>query len=434
MFSRRLWNEMMRIRVTPIALVLAALGYAVQPARGQISRNPTGVNVNAQGATTVFLTFGNLEGYIADEAIWCGELISAAPDIGNRCNSGTIFGSLPLRFDLSTISGDDGFTDIMSIPPSVARRAYQAAVDGASSEFFYVRRFIDPTGVGPDQYVTVTCRLTGGGARVPFSLLDVQVDFVSQAEVLVVDAEAEPPPLSAKIVYNGTGRLVGRWEVVFPGEDAPTADDLLTEATLPEELRGTQKLYTELSRFNVFLPPVGEYTLEGPPVESIPNELEGFYQILLRIEASDDKEGDSSLDAAGAGEGLVHSGAVAGFPMPILRYFVGNALAIVRPDPETGFGLLEPMLNTVLDRDGDLVFGWLEHITAVLYRLEVTTMQGEAVLSALTERGTTSYAAPAWLADRAGDAGFLWRVVALDGTGELIGLTSWRGHRWEAPN
>ncbi len=435
MLSRLFWNQTMRNRVTTTALALAvAFGTAVQPVHGQVSRNPTGVNVNAQGATTVFLTFGNLDGYVPDEAIWCGELISAAPDIGNRCDPTTIFGSLPLRFDLSTTSGDDGFTDIMSIPPSVARRAYQAAVDGASSAFFYVRRFIDPTGAGPDQYVTVTCRLSGGGARVPFSLLDVQVDFASQEEVLVVDAEEELPPLSAKIVYNGTGRLVGRWEVVFPGEDPPTANDLLTEATLPEELRGTQKLHTELSRFNIFLPPVGEYTLEGPPIESIPNELGGFYQILLRIEASDDKEGDSDLASAGAGDGLVHSGAVAGFPMPILRYFVGNALAITRPDPETGFGLLEPMLNTLLDRDLDLEFSWLEHVTAVLYRLEVTTMRGAGVLSALTERGATSYSAPGWLADRAGDGGLLWRVVALDGTGQVIGLTSWRGHRWQVPN
>ena len=33
------------------------------------------------------------------------------------------------------------FTDIMSIPPNVARRAYDAAAAGATSTFFYVRRF-----------------------------------------------------------------------------------------------------------------------------------------------------------------------------------------------------------------------------------------------------------------------------------------------------
>ena len=42
------------------------------------------------------------------------------------------------------------------------------------------------------------------------------------------------------------------------------ADDLLTEGTLPPELRGTQRRWTELERFNVFLPPTGEATFDGP--------------------------------------------------------------------------------------------------------------------------------------------------------------------------
>ncbi|MGQ0639583.1 MAG: hypothetical protein ACT4P6_02265 [Gemmatimonadaceae bacterium] len=32
------------------------------------------------------------------------------------------------------------------------------------------------SGGAPDEYVAVTCRLTGGGARSPFSLTDVRVD------------------------------------------------------------------------------------------------------------------------------------------------------------------------------------------------------------------------------------------------------------------
>lgn len=420
---------MASIRTTVLgAFVLALL--AVPQAHAQISRNPTGVNVNSQGATTVFLTFGNLQGYVADEALWCGELISAAPDIGNRCDPSTIFGSLPLRFDLSTTSGQDGFTDIMSIPPSVARRAYQAALAGAESSFFYVRRFIDPTGVGPDQYVTVTCRMTGGGARVPFSLVDVQVSFAGDEEVLVIAAGEEAPPLSAKIIYNGTGRLVGRWEVVLPSEESPKVQDLLTEATLPIELRDRQRLYTELGRFNEFLPPTGEYTLVGPDVKSLPNEIEGFYQILLRIEASDDKEGDSSLDAAGADVGLVHSGAVAGFPMPILRYFVGNALSVTRPGVDEDMQLLEPAANEILDRDVSPAFSWSGIGTAAVYQLEVEDPRGGMVLSALVSAPNTSYDAPEWLVDRLGDVGLRWRVIALNIEGQMVGVTSWRGHAW----
>ncbi len=410
------------------AFVLTLL--AVPQAHAQISRNPTSVNVNAQGATTVFLTFGNLHGYVTDEALWCGELISAEPDIGNKCDPSTIFGSLPLRFDLSQTSGQDGFTDIMSIPPSVARRAYQAVLAGAKPSFFYVRRFIDPDGRGPDQYVTVTCRITGGGARVPFSLVDVKVSFAGDEEVLVIGAGDEPPPLSAKIIYTGTGRLVGRWEVVLPSEESPKVQDLLTEATLPIELRDRQKLYTELGRFNEFLPPTGEYTLAGPDVESLPNELVGFYQILLRIEASSDQAGDARLGALGAAQILVHSGAVAGFPMPILRYFVGNPLAVTRPDPDADMQLLDPAANDALNRDRAPSFSWSGMGNAVVYQLEVEDPSGGMVLSALVSAPNTSYDSPEWLVDRLGEAGLRWRVIALGLEGGMVGITSWRGHTW----
>ncbi|HEX8096612.1 MAG TPA: hypothetical protein VF507_01195 [Pyrinomonadaceae bacterium] len=54
-----------------------------------------------------------------------------------------------------------------------------------------------------------------------------------------------------------------------------------------------------------------------------------MYPVLLRVEASDEREADTSLAAVGAGPGVVHRGAVAGFPMPTLRYYVGN-----NPPPE----------------------------------------------------------------------------------------------------
>ena len=85
-------------------------------------------------------------------------------------------GALPSRFDISRRSGINGYTDIVSVPASVARRAYQAAARGEDSRFFYVRRFISESGA-PDQFVVVTMRLSGNGAGVPFSLTDVQLDF-----------------------------------------------------------------------------------------------------------------------------------------------------------------------------------------------------------------------------------------------------------------
>ena len=407
------------------ATLLLLLGLVLaMPASAQIRRNPTGVNVNAAGATTVFITFGNLEGYVPIEALWCGELVPASPALGDKCDPGTVFGALPVRFDQSRLSGTDGFSDIMSIPPSVARRAYQAAEGGADSRFFYVRRFVDPAGIRPDHYVAVTCRLTDGGARTPLALLDVQLRFAGDDPVLSVPAGAAPPPLEARIAYNGTGRLVGRWEVVLPGEEPPSAEDLLTEATLPAELRGTQKRYTEIERFNVFLPPAGEVVLPGPSPDRLPMDVNGLYQILLRIEASDDKEGDVNLEAAGAGTGILPTGAVAGFPLPVLRYFVGGAGAVGTAGAR--LRLLEPTPGAGVAAGALLVFSWSQTASAVMYRLQVRGADGEEVLAAVLQAGVASYAAPPFLTtDHAGET-LEWRVLSLDGGGDEVERTPWQ--------
>ncbi len=405
-----------------LALLLGAL--TAVPLSGQIRRNPTGVNVNPTGPTTVFIAFGSLEGYVPVEALWCGELVPASPDLGEKCDPGTVFGALPARFGQSRLSGQDGFSDIMSIPASVARRAYQAAEAGADSRFFYVRRFSDPQGLRPDQYVPVTCRLAGGGARTPLALLDVQLRFTGDDPVLSVGTGETPPPLEARIAYNGTGRLVGRWEVVSPGEDPPTAEDLLTEATLPAELRGTQRRFTELERFNVFLPPTGEVTLPGPRPDALPTAVNGLYQLLLRIEVSDDKEGDVDLGAAGAGQGVVATGAVAGFPMPVLRYFVGDA-GTLGPSG-AGLLLLEPLAGAAAQVGRSLVFSWTQIASALLYRLQLRDGGGEVVLSAVVQAGVGSYGAPPFLAaDHAGEV-LEWRVLALNAAGETVEETPWR--------
>jgi hypothetical protein len=400
--------------------------------------NPTGVNVNANGATTAFLTFGPIGNFRVAEGIWCGELIPAAPDIGFRCDPATIFGALPGRFDRSRSSGNLGFTDIMSIPPSVVRRAYQAAQAGSDSSFFYVRHFVNmgggidqPQG-GPDQYVSVTCRLTGGGARTPFALTEVRVSFDTEAAenaVAFVAPGAKPPAIKALIAYNGTGRLRGRWEVALPGEQPPEDLDLLTEATLPVEQRAQQRRYTQISRFNVFLPPTGKITLAGPDVARLPVTLEGPYLVLLRIEATDDKEADSDISAVGVGAGVVHSGAVAGFPLPVLRYFVGGGHA----GGAVALRMLAPADNATTPPNQPIEFRWTQAPAAALYLLEIADQSGKVILSALLQPLTLNYRSPAWL--RGGSRGeapgeFLqWRLSTLDQTGTKTSQTPWRRMR-----
>jgi hypothetical protein len=407
----------------PGAVLLGCMLAAATPVSAQIRVDPNGVNVNSQNATTVFLTFGGLGDYQPVEAAWCGQLIPAAPDIGSRCDPDAIFGRLPVRFDQSRIGPTGGFTDIMSIPPSVARRAYQAAEQGANSAFFYVRRFVSASG-GPDQYVAVTCRMTGGGARTPLSLTDVRISFKDEdAAILVVHPGGRPPQARAEITYNGTGRLQGRWEVVLPGEELPEPRDLLTEATLPVEERGTQRRYAPLARFNVFLPPAGRIVLESPADMRLPANVEGQYMVLLRVEASADKEGDSNLATAGAGVGIVHSGGVAGFPLPVLRYVVSGS-AVSDPDA-AGPGAAREGYTIDRSTDGALLFNWPPQDGGTTYRLEWRDAADAMVLTALVPGGWKQYQAPPMLEAflQAGD--LRWRVVTLAISGNILARGPW---------
>jgi hypothetical protein len=392
-------------------------------AAAQVRVHPTGVNVNTQGATTVFLTFGGVRDVVAVEALWCGALEPAAPDIGMKCDPATIFGSLPARLDQSRpSSGPNGFTDIMSIPASVTRRAYQAAARGEPSAFFYVRRFRSTIG-GRDEYVAVTCRLAGGGARVPFSIVDVQVSFAVAAAMHAVRPGETPPGARAELAYTGTGRLRGRWEVVRPGDEPPTAEDLLPEAALPIERRAAQRRYAEVGRFNVLLPPTGRATLPGPDPARLPVDVDGTYLLLLRIEAADDKETDSSLAAAGAGTGVVTSGAVAGFPMPVLRYLVGAASADAAA---RGLVAIGPAEGASFAAAAAVEFAWSDDGGASLYRLEITAPDGTRLHEALVPAGVRGYRAPPWLAARAPNGQARWRVVALAADGQIVRASGWR--------
>ncbi len=400
-------------------------------AQGAIQRNPTGVNVSSQSSTTVFITFAGLVNQTPVEATWCGEIIPATPDIGFRCDPNTVYGRLPLRYDQSRLAGGV-YTDIMTIPANVARRAYQAAERGALSPFFYVRRFASMAG-GPDEYVFVTCRPSFGGAGTPLSLTDVTLSFDIDRPVLSVQRGEIAPKLKADIRYTGTGRLKGRWEVVFPQDEPPTDRDLLTEATLPPAERPLQRRYTELDRFDVFLPPTGRVTLPGPDPKRIPTAAEGLHQILLRIEASDDKEGDSSLAAIGAGAGVIHSASVAGFPLPTLRYFVGVAPAALLPGATGGLILLAPAHRSLLPAGEGVVFRFTRVGSAAGYRLVVRGPDGAVLLEALLAPGTDSYAAPPFLQDRAKDSVLTWTVEAVGTDGQTLAASGAAELRFTAP-
>lgn len=411
----------MRFNVLPILL---SLPLAVLPtvSATAITVSPLGVNVSTFTPTSVYLTFRGLNNQRAVEGLWCGQI-----NANNSCVPSTIFGRLPRRSNRGTISTPNNFTDIMTIPASVARRAYQDAARGNSPEFFYVRRFASTTG-GADEFVAVTCRLAGYSARVPFSLSNVRLRFDSDDQVVLGLTRGQTPPkFQARITYNGSGRLKGRWEVVLPGDTPPTTRDLLPAASLPPEQRALQRRYTLLEPVDVFLPPTGKVVLRGPDPTKLPQVSSGLHLILLRLEATNDSDAANSQ----TGLGTVFTGGVAGSPLPVLRYYVGNK-ASVAPTSKTGqIQLLLPRQNAQIANKAPVSFNWNSWQGARAYKLEVESDK-KPVLSAVLNAKTTSYTAPPWLQQKAGQT-LRWRVRAISNDDTTIAESEWSEFQFQKP-
>ena len=375
----------------------------------QVTVSPDNITAYSQGATTAYLTFSNVVNLTPTEATWCGEIVSAAPSIGFKCNPATIFGVLPARYNQSKLINSN-YTDIMSITPAVARRAYLDAVKGNNSQFYYVKHFISTNG-GLDQYIPVRIRLSGNGAGVPFSLTAVKLLWQGGAKVVpFIKPDEKLPTITAEIRYTGTGRLKGRWEIVKPGEQLPERRDLLSEATLPPEERGTQRRYTLLSRFNVDLPPGGKYVLPGPENWRIDKSIEGMYILLFRVEAS-----DAINSTSDAGASNVSSGGVAGFAMPTLRYYVGNS---------SNVDLTQITNVSISQNDADeylpICLRWKAVENTKLYRVEIEDEVGKKIFSAVVLPTLKEYQIPSFVQTLVSSKQLKWQVLAIGNKGETI--------------
>ena len=387
---------------------IVVLGLSIAAA-SQVTVSPDNITAYSQGATSAYLTFNNVVSLRPADATWCGDIISAAPDIGFRCDTSTIFGVLPSRYDQSSLNGPR-YTDIMSITPTVARRAYSDAVQGSDSRFFYVKHFVSTNG-GPDQFVPVTIRLSGNGAGVPFSLTGVKLEWQQGEKVVPFIRPNEKLPLiTADIRYTGTGRLKGRWEIVRPGDELPDNRDLLSEAALPVEERGTQRRYALLNRFNVNLPPGGRYTLPGPENWRIDKSIEGMYLLLFRVEVSD--AGNSVSNIGGS---TIATGAVAGFSMPTLRYYVGNSSNTdIQQIAGTNLGI-----DDFVPQTRPIVLSWKKIADAKLYRLEILD-DDKTVFTAMILPSSHQYQLPSFLRELVAAKSMKWRVTAVDDAGQMI--------------
>src|SRR6185436_5352192 len=254
-----------------------------------------------------------------------------------------------------------------------------------ASTFYYVRRFSSASG-GPDEYVPVTLRLGGNGAAVPFSITNVRllwdggnktVPFVKSGENL--------PRITAEIFYTGSGRLIGRWELVKPGEAPPTQRDLLPESSLPIEERGTRRRFTPVKRFNMFLPPTGRITIPGPDSEHIEKTVDGMYLLLFRVESAMDGINQSKVTSLSVGQGTVDSGGAAGFAMPVMRYYVGTGGAQVDQFNAVDYELA-PRDLAEFNASQTIVFTWPSVSQVKYYRLVIENSAGVELFAAVLLR------------------------------------------------
>ena len=412
-----------------LAAAIAFLGPLTVWAQPRVS--PSGVNINAQGATTAVLTYSGISGSMG-EGLFCGEVVPATPASGLRCAPGTIFGQVPARY--ARTSGSFGsVSDVITVPASVARRAYQAAAAGGPGVFYFVRRFHSEGII--ESFVAVTLRLTRGGARTPFGVTDVKLQFLTEDPVLYVATGDAPSDIEAIVRYNGSGRLSGRWEIVYPGEAIPTERERATEFPSVDDVEFPNRRFTQLSRFNVFLPPTGQAVIPGPDPSRLPSATDGVYHVVMRIESVFDAEspvaGQTVIGVDGPvveGTGRLAGGA-APFPLPVLRYIVGSGANGAGMAQRAGeIRLRRPAPGSELPVDA-LRFVWTSASRAVQYRVEVEREDGARVLGAVVSANNRVYSAPPWFSARAPRGPLRWRVLALDRQGRTITRSEWARFR-----
>ena len=300
----------------------------------------------------------------------------------------------------------------------------RGCVEGAEPVFYLVRRF------APEVYTVVALRLAGNLANQPLGITDIRVAFVKGAGELplaFVKRNEPPPQIGALLYYTGAGILRGRWEVVLPGDVEPTAEDLVPEASLPFPLRGSQRRYQLVERFQVYLPATGRFVLPGPDVSKLPVSADGQHRVLLRLEAE---------PAIGGTDPGLLSGGAAPFPLPTLRYFVGSVPGIPGSGPVQSIAP-DPTMRRTFAAHEVPEFRWLDDVTgATVYRLEVRDENDEVLVSALLRPGTTgvqirarkvaAYQAPPFVRERIKGGRQKWQVTAVTADGSLVGQSAWR--------
>ncbi len=393
-------------------------GAALGPAGTIVQVSPTLADVSSSDASNVSIRYSFTGVDLPLAGQFCSSLVGAYPPggvvVGNPCAVPIGFvGSILNYSPLSLIASEN-----LYVPQSVARLAYQTARRTGNSIFYFVRQF------SSGRSTVVQLRLSGNAANSPVSISQVRMIFKPANQPIAFIQRAQSiPDFEAHIRYNGAGLLRGRWELVQPGDPQPSNLDLSTEASLIPQDRALQQRFRLLQAFQLYLQPNGRVTIPGPDPKLLPSDIDGQYQILLRIEATDALQ---PLDPTGQ----TASGGSAPFVLPVLRYFVGvpgtQGMSTVRE--VVPINLLAPAAFADTGK-GSITFQWLPAGGVQFYRLEVEEV-GNLVFAARVraEGGAPGiYEAPPMLRQQASGLLTRWRIMALDAQGRPVGQSEWRG-------
>ena len=420
--------------LTPCALLVSALAAALlgEAAEAQITRNPTGVNVNATGPTSVFLTFGNLGGKIPVEASWCGGSRQPPRRSGIGVSPRRSMGDSRSDTIVPCSAGPRSCLRRRLLPhrphrrPTRSRCAPHLPPSGRRAER---ARLATRRALGRDDHSRLrgATRLPGRGARRGLAvLLRAQVRGPERRSRRVRHRRPAASPTavraprsrcstcasnSAPVTPRSPPRSAPRCpRSVPPSSTMAPADSAGDGRSCGREKRcptmttcsPRRRCPWSSARRSGGSPSSRGSTSSSRPAAHSPS------MALRPLDCRATRRGCTSYCCASRPRmtaratrtseerapalGSWRSGGVAGFPMPPLRYYVGETEGV--GTASDAFALVSPSDGATIPPTA-LTFRWTEHPHAAFTRIEIVDGRDELLSEAIVPRGTDVLHRPA---------------------------------------
>ncbi len=272
----------------------------------------------------------------------------------------------------SAPNGVVNVTETVTVPQSVMRNA----LEQNNGRFIYFRSWTDDNFVGIDEQDIDLVVAAGMGGEL--SLSQATLTFNNGTTFRTVPKNEELTA-TARISVNGSGKFRAVWEV---GDSTGGSSFFRPIETVNRTLAG--------KRFLV---------LESP---KLPTSVTGRYEVRLRI-----TDPGNTLD------------------IPTLSYFVTDGDAGEAGVPRVA--VTAPEMNAAIGRDTP--FKWQSHNTAVAYRLQVLDKSNGSPVASQMVKGNESALSAFVIGQLQAPAVYLWRVLAIDDKGNVVGASEPRSFR-----